>query len=47
MLGCIETIGEDFDHLVAMLGPWSEVVRNFKGYPAAGPHELAAAASKR
>ena len=47
MLGCIEAIGEDFDHLVAMLGPWSEVVRNFKGYPAAGPHELAAAASKR
>jgi hypothetical protein len=47
MLGCIEAIGDDFDHLIAMLAPWSEVVRNFKGYPAAGPHELAAAASKR
>lgn len=47
MLGCIEAIGDDFENLVAMLGPWSEVVRNFKGYPAAGPHDLAAAAGKR
>lgn len=47
MVGCLEAIADDFDQLVAMLGPWSDTVRQFKGYPSAGPHELAAAASKR
>ena len=47
MLGMLETIGDDFERLIAMLGPWSDTVRQFKGYPSAGPHELAAAASKR
>ena len=47
MLHVILAIGTDFDHLIAMLGPWSQVVRNFKGYPSSGPHELAEAASRR
>lgn len=47
MRDCLEVIGDDFERLVAILGPWSEVVRNFKGYPSSGPHELAAAAQGR
>jgi hypothetical protein len=43
----ISTIGENFDLLIATLEPWSQVVRNFKGYPSSGPHELAEAASRR
>lgn len=43
----LTAIGEDFDQLMAMLGPWSQAVRNFKGYPGSGPHELAEAASRR
>ena len=43
----ISKIGADFDLLIATLSPWSEFVRNFKGYPTSGPHELAEAASRR
>ena len=43
----ISAIGENFDLLIAMLEPWSQFVRNFKGYPGSGPHELAEAASRR
>jgi hypothetical protein len=43
----ISKIGADFDLLIATLSPWSEFVRNFKGYPSSGPHELAEAASRR
>ena len=43
----LTTIGDDFDHLVAMLGPWSQFVTYFRGYPKSGPHELAEAASRR
>ncbi len=46
MHAAINKIGDDFDHLIAMLTPWSQFVRNFKGYPGSGPHELAEAAAK-
>ena len=46
MHAVINKIGDDFDHLIAMLTPWSQFVRNFKGYPGSGPHELAEAAAK-
>jgi hypothetical protein len=46
MYAVINKIGDDFDHLIAMLTPWSQFVRNFKGYPGSGPHELAEAAAK-
>lgn len=47
MEGCLRALGDDFDRLIAFLGPWSEVVRNFKGYPASGPHELAETQRRR
>lgn len=47
MRGALHAIGDDFDLLVAALGPWSKTVQSAKGYPESGPHELAEAASKR
>lgn len=47
MRGAMQAIGDDFDVLVAMLGPWSKTVQSAKGYPESGPHELARAASNR
>lgn len=47
MRGALHAIGDDFDLLVASLGPWSKTVQSAKGYPESGPHELAEAASKR
>jgi hypothetical protein len=41
----IEALGDDFDELVAVLTPWSVSVKAAGGYPASGPHELAALAS--
>ena len=47
MLNAMSTMGDDFDRLVGILGPWSRAVQQLKGYPASGPHELAEAASRR
>ena len=47
MRDSIAVIGDDFDRLVDTLGVYSRAVQTMKGYPASGPHELAAAATKR
>ena len=43
----IEALGDDFDELVASLGPWGETRQDAGGYPASGPHELASMTSER
>ena len=40
-------IGSDIDELVEILLPWGAAVRDAKGYPASGPHDLADAVTKR
>ncbi|MET0326390.1 MAG: hypothetical protein ABW219_14290, partial [Ilumatobacteraceae bacterium] len=40
----IEALGDDADELFSRLAPWGDAVRAAKGYPAAGPHDLAALA---
>ena len=37
----IEALGDDFDELVGIVGPWGEQVKAAGGYPGAGPHDLA------
>lgn len=37
----VEALGDDLDELVALITPWGEQVRAARGYPAAGPHDLA------
>ena len=37
----IDALGSDFDELIAILGPWGASIREAKGYPAGGPHDLA------
>ena len=34
-------LGDDFDELIALLEPWGAAIRDAKGYPAGGPHDLA------
>ena len=41
----IEGLGDDFDELIAIVGPWSGGVVAAGGYPGSGPHDLAAMAS--
>jgi hypothetical protein len=41
----IEALGDDFDELVGIVGPWSGSIIAADGYPAAGPHDLAAMSS--
>ena len=45
MRPALDALGDDADELFALLAPWSQAVRDAKGYPAAGPHDLAAASS--
>lgn len=40
----IDALGDDLDEVLALLTPWGEQIHAAKGYPAAGPHDLAAAA---
>jgi hypothetical protein len=47
MRDAIEALGDDADELFALLAPWGAAVRDAKGYPAAGPHDLADAATRR
>lgn len=47
MESCLRALGDDIELLLSMLGPWSETVRTFKGYPAAGPHDLAETQRRR
>lgn len=37
----VEALGDDGDELVQLLLPWGELIRDGKGYPASGPHDLA------
>lgn len=37
-------LGNDLDELLGILEPWGAAIRDAKGYPASGPHDLAAAA---
>ena len=41
----IDALGADAEELVDLLRPWGRAVRHAKGYPAAGPHDLATAAA--
>jgi hypothetical protein len=37
----IDALGDDVDDLLAILVPWGAAIRDGKGYPASGPHDLA------
>jgi hypothetical protein len=37
----IDALGGDFDELIAIMTPWGASIRDAKGYPAGGPHDLA------
>lgn len=39
----IDALGDDGEELVQLLLPWGLAIRDAKGYPASGPHDLAAA----
>ncbi len=39
----IDALGDDLDELLGILRPWGAAVRQAGGYPADGPHDLAAA----
>ena len=43
----VDALGDDLDELVAILGPWGEAIRAAGGYPASGPHDLAAISGRR
>ena len=47
MAPVLDAIGDDLDDLVATMERWGRTIRDGKGYPASGPHELADAASGR
>jgi hypothetical protein len=38
----VSNLGDDLDELVGLLGTWSAAVQAAGGYPASGPHDLAA-----
>jgi hypothetical protein len=39
--GVLDELGDRFDELLAILGPWGDALRAAGGYPAQGPHDLA------
>ncbi|HEX7135314.1 MAG TPA: hypothetical protein VF228_22255 [Iamia sp.] len=41
----IDALGDDVDELIGLLRPWGAAVRAAGGYPADGPHDLAAASA--
>lgn len=41
----VRALDDDIDELIEILRPWGAAVRAAKGYPAAGPHDLAAASN--
>lgn len=45
MRPAIEALGDDLDELIRLLTPWGAAIREARGYPAAGPHDLADAAT--
>lgn len=42
----VDALGDDITELIAILRPWCAQIRDAKGYPAAGPHDLADTAQK-
>lgn len=46
MRSAVEALGPDSDELVDLLTPWGALIRDARGYPAAGPHDLADAATR-
>jgi hypothetical protein len=42
----VDALGDDLGTLVAILRPWGDAVRAGSGYPASGPHDLAAAVNR-
>jgi hypothetical protein len=43
----IDALGDDLDELLAILRPWGRAIRDAGGYPASGPHDLAASVTSR
>lgn len=41
MIPALKALGDDIDELFAILAPWGQAIRDAKGYPASGPHDLA------
>lgn len=41
----VRVLGDDIGELIDILRPWGASIRAAKGYPAAGPHDLAAASN--
>lgn len=41
MRPAIDALGSDFDELIETLRPYGEAIRDAKGYPGGGPHDLA------
>ena len=37
----VDALGDDFEELLALMLPWGAAVRDAKGYPGGGPHDLA------
>ncbi len=40
-LPVLEALGDDLERLVSLLAPWGRTIREGRGYPASGPHDLA------
>lgn len=47
MARAMAALGDGVDELVDILLPWGAAIRDAKGYPASGPHDLADVASRR
>jgi hypothetical protein len=45
MKSLVDILGNDIQELIAILKPWGAAVRASKGYPTAGPHDLADSAN--
>ena len=43
----VDALEDDLNELVGILRPWGAAIRAGGGYPASGPHDLAAAAARR
>jgi hypothetical protein len=39
----LDALGDDIDELFAILAPWGQAIRDARGYPESGPHDLAGA----
>jgi hypothetical protein len=46
MAPMVEALGNDLQELVDILLPWGAAIRDAKGYPASGPHDLADLATR-